>query len=123
MRVIAYLMVAASLLVPALVVPSRAQEDAFGTARSLVDRVSSDLRHAERVNHDREKERERYTNAAGSLSSFDKELTRSKFDKGKLDAAINDLKNVVNNNTLDPSDRDALTRDLEDLRALRSRRY
>ena len=50
---------------------------------------------------------------------FDRDFTRGHFDKGKLNTAIDDLKNVVDHNTLDPQDRDALTADLRDLRVMR----
>jgi hypothetical protein len=68
------------------------------------------------------KERERYDNAMKHLSEFDRDLSRNKFDKGKLDEAIEDVKNVVEHNTLEPGLRDALSQDLSDLRALRERR-
>lgn len=110
------------LLLLSLLVPGHAQDSLYANARGLVDRVTADLHRAERVNHDREKERERYANAQRSLSNFDKELARNKFEKDKLDSAINDLKNVVENNSLDPRDRDQLTQDLRDLRALRQTR-
>jgi hypothetical protein len=45
-------------------------------------------------------------------------LRAGKFDKGKLDAAIDNLKDVVKNNTLESHDRDALAQDLSDLRTL-----
>jgi hypothetical protein len=103
-------------------VPGRAQDSPYGNARSLVDRVQSDLRHASHMVRDRAKERERYDNAQHHLSEFDRELARNKFDKDKLDSAIDDVKNVVENNTLDPQARDILTRDLSDLRNLRQSR-
>jgi hypothetical protein len=39
-----------------------------------------------------------------------------------LDAAIDNLKDVVKNNTLESHDRDALAQDLSDLRTLRDLR-
>ena len=117
MRIISIL-----LLVLGLVVWGYAQDNLYANARGLVDRIATDVRRADRMNHDREKERERYANAQRSLSNFDKELARNKFDKDKLDSAIDDLKNVVENNSLDPRDRDELTQDLRDLRALRQNR-
>src|ERR1700733_3667662 len=68
------------------------------------------------------KEISRYENAEKHLSNFDRELTKDHFDKGKLDNAIDDVKNVVEHNTLDPQSRDALRRDLGDLRILRDER-
>ena len=91
----------------------------FGRARDLVSHVQEDLQRAADFTRNNEKERNRYENVQHHLSEFDRGLSRDRFDKGKLDDAINNLKNVVRNNTLNPGDRDALTADLSDLRTLR----
>ena len=62
----------------------------------------------------------RYENAQRHLSDFDREMTKGHFDKDKLDTAIDDVKNVVEHNTLDSDARDALRRDLGDLRDVRA---
>jgi len=93
-----------------------------GNARDLVDRVQGDLQRAADFTRNNPKEQERYHNVQHHLSEFDRELRRGKFDKEKLDAAIDDLKNVVKNNTLESQDRDALATDLSDLRTLRDTR-
>jgi hypothetical protein len=93
-----------------------------GAARSLVDRVQKNLRHSEDFTPPNEKERERYHNAQHHLSEFDQKLSEGKFDKDKLDEAIDDVKNVVEHNTLSAEDRDKLTRDLGELRELRRTR-
>lgn len=56
------------------------------------------------------------------LSEFDRKMSRGRFDKDVLDTAIDDVNNVVKNNTLSPNDRDALNRDLQELRDMRARR-
>jgi hypothetical protein len=61
----------------------------------------------------------RYENVQHHLSEFDRELRRHHFDKGKLYDAIDNLKDVVKDNTLESHDRDALAADLSDLRTLR----
>jgi len=94
----------------------------YGTARGLVDRVQKNLRHAEHFTSPNDKEKERYHNAQHHLSEFDRKLSEGKFDKDKLDEAIDDVKNVVENNSLSPESRDALTRDLGELRELRRTR-
>ena len=66
------------------------------------------------------KERERYDNALHHLSDFDQSLAHSRFDKGKLDTAIEDINNVCKNNTLTPGERDVLLSDLRQLRDLRA---
>jgi len=91
----------------------------YGRARDLVSRVQEDLRRAAHFTRGKQKEQERYENAQRHLSQFDRALSKGKFDKEKLDAAIDDLNNVVEHNTLESSDRDALTQDLRDLRELR----
>jgi hypothetical protein len=90
-----------------------------GRARDLVAKVQDDLQRAADFTRNNEKERERYQNVQQHLSEFDRELRRDHFDKDKLDSAIDDLKNVVKNNTLESRDRDALAADLADLRTLR----
>jgi hypothetical protein len=90
--------------------------------RDLVDRVQADLQRAADFTSNNHKEQDRYHSVQHHLSEFDRELRRGKFDKGKLDASIDDLKNVVKNNTLESRDRDALATDLSDLRILRDTR-
>lgn len=114
------LSVAAVVLAVAL--PARCQSVQYGNARALVGRVQDDLRRAERFGRTNDKERERYDNAQRHLSEFDRALSRGKFDKDKLDAAIDDVNNVVAHNTLAPRQRDALSEDLRALRQLRATR-
>jgi hypothetical protein len=97
-------------------------QEEHGRTRELVARVQEDLQRAAEFTRNNEKERERYHNVQNHLSEFDRELRAGKFDKGKLDAAIDDLKNVVKNNTLESHDRDALAADLSDLRTMRDMR-
>jgi hypothetical protein len=111
---VALLMVAGSV--------AYSQDERFENARSLVANVQKDLRRAEHFTPPNGKEKERYFNAQHHLSQFDQELARGKFDKDKLDEAIDDVKNVVENNTLSPRDRDVLSGDLRDLRELRRTR-
>jgi hypothetical protein len=108
---------------------SFAQSDVYGGARDLIARVQNDLKRAadfgrngdvKKVKRD-EKEIERYRNAQHSASSFDRHLSKGKFDKGELDSLINDVKNVVDHNTLESQDRDALSNDLRELRDFRAR--
>jgi hypothetical protein len=87
--------------------------------RGTIDRTQDDLRRATEFERHRGKEVERYENAQKHLSDFDREMTKGHFDKDKLDEAIDDVKNVVEHNTLDADDRDNLRRDLSDLRAMR----
>jgi hypothetical protein len=95
------------------------QAAGYDQARDMVTRVQDDLQRAADFTRSNAKERVRYENVQHHLSEFDRELRRDHFDKGKLDTAIDDLKNVVKNNTLEGHDRDALASDLSDLRTLR----
>jgi hypothetical protein len=106
-----------------------AQDIPYPAARDLIARVQNHLKRAadfgshgdvKKVKRD-EKEIERYRNAQHSASSFDRHLSKGKFDKGELDSVINDLKNVVDHNTLESEHRDALTNDLRELRDFRAR--
>jgi hypothetical protein len=95
------------------------QAEGYDHARDLVSRVQNDLQRAADFTRNIGKERERYENVQHHLSEFDRDLRQDHFDKGKLDTAIDDLKNVVKNNTLESHNRDALASDLSDLRTLR----
>jgi hypothetical protein len=88
--------------------------------RAVIDRTQRDLRRAQEFERSHGKEVSRYDNAQKHLSEFDRDYTRGHFDKGKLDTAIDDLKNVVDHNTLSPEDRDGLGADLRELRLLRA---
>ena len=98
------------------------QDRRYGRARDLVSRVQKNLRRAERFTPPNEKEKERYHNAQQHLSEFDRKLSEGRFDKDKLDEAIDDVKIVVEHNTLAAESRDVLSRDLEELRDLRKAR-
>jgi hypothetical protein len=91
----------------------------YGRARDIVARVQDDLRRAADFTATKEKERDRYRDVQRKLSEFDRDLSRGHFDKGKLDGAIDELKEVIKDNTLESHDRDALAADLADLRTLR----
>jgi hypothetical protein len=105
-----------------------AQNIPYPAARDLIARVQTHLKHAadfgnhgdvKKVKRD-EKEIERYRNAQRKASDFDRNLSKGKFDKGELDSLIGDLKNVIEHNTLESQDRDALTDDIRDLRDFRA---
>jgi hypothetical protein len=98
----------------------RRERGPYARARALVGRVQRDLERAERITRAHGRERERYENAQRHLSQFDERLSRGDFDKDKLDTAIDDVKNVVENNTLPPRARDELRDDLRDLRQMRA---
>jgi len=122
MQMISRRLFACAGLAMALSFAAYGQRDRYDRARDLVSRVQGNLRRAERFTPPNGKEKERYFNAQHHLSQFDRELARGRFDKDKLDQAIDDVKNIVENNTLSPRDRDTLAGDLRDLRELRRNR-
>ena len=97
--------------------------EGYENVRALVDRTQTDLRQSQELEHNNGDQRERYRNAQGHLSTFDRHMTKGHFDKGELDKAIHDIQSVLDNNSLQASARDALLRDVQDLRAVRERRY
>src|SRR5260370_41366900 len=106
-----------------------AQSGAYDGARELVDRVQTDVKRAsefgytgdiKKVKRD-EKEIGRYRNAQHSAANLDRHVIKGKFDKGELNSLINNLKTLVDHNTLESRDRDALINDLKDLRDFRAR--
>jgi hypothetical protein len=109
---------------PAAAAPHGFQEgDRFGDIRGLVDRTQNDLREASQLQHNNGDQRDRYTNAQKHLSTFDRHLTKGHFDKDSLDKSIDNIQAILDKNTLQASARDALYRDVQDLRAARAHRY
>ena len=90
--------------------------------RGLIDRTQNDLRAAADLERAKEDQRKRYSDAQGHLSTFDRKLTRGKFDKGELNKSIDKIKQILDKNVLQASTRDALMRDIADLRIARDRR-
>ena len=68
------------------------------------------------------RQRDRYDNANRHLSEFDDRLSRDVYDQGKLDTAIEDVKNVFKSNPLGPHSRDELRDDIDALRSMRNAR-
>lgn len=97
--------------------------DRFGDIRGLVDRTQTDLRQSAELERNGGDQRDRYRNAQRRLSTFDRHLTKGHFDKGALDSSIDTIKAILDKNTLQASARDALYRDMQDLRAARDHRY
>jgi len=90
--------------------------------RGLIDRTQNDLRAAADLERAKEDQRKRYSDAQGHLSTFDRKLTKGKFDKGELNKSIDKIKQILDKNVLQASTRDALRQDLADLKIARDRR-
>lgn len=98
---------------------ARAQDGAYADARQLVQHIQEDVRqvmHEDARNH---KQADHCEGALKQLSDFDRGLANNRFDKDRLDAAIDHLKKIVDDNTIEARDRDALNNDIEELRHLR----
>ena len=88
-------------------------------ARQVVDRTMDDLRHVERRDAFAGDDRERYDHALRSLADVDRSLADGRFDRGKLDEAIEHVDHVTRSRILDPRERDRVMDDLRDLRRMR----
>lgn len=108
---------AATLLAIVLTLPAAAQR--YDDARGLIQRTQDDLSRLRDAGPRNEKERERIENARKHLSDLDRNLEKNHFDKDRLSEAIEDVQNVLDHNTLEARDRDALRADVTDLRAFR----
>ncbi len=91
--------------------------------RGLIDRTQSDLRAAADLERGNDKQRDRYRDAQKHLSNFDRHIVKGKFDKDELNHSIDSIKDILDHNTLQASSRDALMRDVEDLRTARARHW
>lgn len=89
--------------------------------RGIIDRTQNDLTAAVQIAQG-PKDHDRYRHAQKQLSDFDRTLSRGHFDEGKLKDCIGALNDILDHNTLQPSTRDALRADNEDLKMIRDRR-
>src|SRR5436305_10163900 len=75
--------------------------------REVIDRTQSDLRTAADLEPKHNDDHNRYKNAQGHLSTFDRKLVKDKFDKGELEKALDDIKDILDHNVLQSSIRDS----------------
>jgi hypothetical protein len=94
--------------------------DEISSLRTLVDRTQSDLRSASDLNHGN-KQTDRYHKAQDHLSKLDRSLSHGKYNKGALNDCIDELKSILDHNTIQAHSRDTLMRDLSDLKVARAR--
>jgi hypothetical protein len=86
---------------------------------ALIGRVHEDLDHGYAVWHLRGGDRARLTRAERQLRNFAEHWQHRKFDKANLDGAIGSIQRVIDDNHLSGRERDALWRDVEELRHMR----
>jgi hypothetical protein len=113
------LLTAFLVLAMARVPAAFAQGDEYDEARNMVQRVQDDLKTIHPAGPHQGKDRERIQEALKHLSEMDKKFTKDKFSKGAINDAIEDVQGVLNQNTLEPRERDMLNADVHDLRELK----
>ncbi len=89
---------------------------------SPVDRALYDLSRAGRSGYLDHHERKHLEHAQDDLARFQERWSQGRFDTGRLDSAIDNIKHLVNADQMRPPDRNILARDLADLRAFRANR-
>jgi hypothetical protein len=95
----------------------------YAELRGLIDRTQSDLKAALEFEQIKPKDRQRYHDAQGHLSTLDRDLSRGKWGGGELDKSIDSIKSILDKNVLQASTREALQHDLEGLRIAKDRRH
>jgi hypothetical protein len=99
----------------------RHHADSYDKLRDVVDRTQSDLRTAADLEPRHNDDHNRYKNAQGHLSTFDRKLVKGKFERGELEKALDGIKDILDHNVLQASTRDNLMRDMTDLKIARDR--
>jgi hypothetical protein len=87
---------------------------------ALVDQVHTDLNHAYGVWHFSDDDRERLNRAEKDSREFAQKWAKGKFDKGQLDGVISSIQHVLDNNKMPEDARDAISKDLAQLRNMRT---
>jgi hypothetical protein len=87
---------------------------------SPADRTIEDLRQVAQRNTFSHGEHERFDHAIEHLSQFSGKLYAGRFDHGRLDRGIDDMRNVLQRNRIDPRGREILSNDLNELLRYRS---
>jgi hypothetical protein len=90
--------------------------------RSLFDHVRMDLDRAAAYPYASRDDRNRFADARTRLFDFASRFDEGRYDKHRLNDAIDRIKRVVENNSLDPRDRGALGEDLRRMRDYREYR-
>jgi hypothetical protein len=87
--------------------------------RALFDHVRMDLDRASTYPYASRGDRKRFDEARRELFDFESRFDQGRYEKHELDEAIGRLQRVVNENSLDPRDRGALSDDLRRMRDYR----
>jgi hypothetical protein len=103
-----------------LLAAAAAHDVEYGDLRSLVDKTQFDLRAASDLQHGN-KQNDRYHKAQDYLSKLDRSLSHGKYNKSAMNDSIDGVKSILDHNTIQASARDALIRDLSELKIARDR--
>jgi hypothetical protein len=88
----------------------------------VVQRVMSNLSRSPSYRYVGDHDRNHYEKARYDLQRFQVNWSQGRFDKGRLDSAIDNLKHLVRSDRVHPRERQIFARDIEDLRAFRANR-
>ncbi len=86
----------------------------------VVDRVLGDLDRAQNSGYSAYREQKHFDKARRDLLRFRDNWSRGRFDRGRLDSAIDNVHHLVDSRRLPPREREMLSRDLYALREFRS---
>jgi hypothetical protein len=87
---------------------------------SPAERTIEDLRRISERETFSHGEHDRYQHAIEHLAEFSGRLYAGRFDRGKLDRGIDDVRNVLARNRIDPRGREILSGDLNELYRFRA---
>jgi hypothetical protein len=90
--------------------------------RALFDHVRMDLDRVSAYPYASRSDRRRFDDARRELFDFESRFDQGRYEKHELDEAIDRIQRVVNENSLDPRDRGALSDDLRRMRDYRAYR-
>ena len=96
-------------------------ESRYDNRFDAVRRAIADLDRAASVRYADRRDWRHAESARKDLIRFEESRARGRFDRGKLDGAINHLADLTRSPLLHPRERDMLARDIADLRELRYR--
>jgi hypothetical protein len=99
----------------------RDREGELTGLRGIVDRTQTDLKAAAEFERGNGKQRQRFRDAQGHLSTLDKDLSKGKWGGDELNKSIDSIKSILDKNVLQASSRESILGDLEDLRIAKER--
>lgn len=98
------------------------QNDRYGRSsrNNVVSRVINNLERSRSYRRVNDHDRNHYEKARQELQRFQSSWANGKFDTGRLDKAIDNLKDLAQSDRVDPRERQLFARDIEDLRRFRA---